>query len=300
MKCFSVCQRGYYAVLLLALSFYLRIAGASAYAQNRTSTVPVNYNGKFLGTVSAVMHTDGIIEFRFSSSPPGTSLSSLLASLGCPAAAKFTCVQFVTSYNGAPLNDANGHPIPNPPPAWVDPPSGGLGAPDTRWADTHPWYWNDYSNPKGPPNPFSDPFGGLGPLASDHTIDGLRLSDMADQPVNNPPIHQEFDTFLVIDYGDGTYDVIAGFHWGGDFGNDATITENRVLTAGNTLTPDEQSAVSKFLMTLPDGSTAPYTNRHPVTFLDQLLNPLIAVPATVRHGVLVIDNLTVWNVQGKL
>ena len=113
----------------------------------------------------------------------------------------FNWFQVVTSDNNhSNLVDGQGNPVIPP---YIDPPAGGYGGDADLWADDIPWYFNESPPPPQETDelPFSDflsPNGGV---------------LFRDAPRNNPGTRIRFETFLVADFGDLTYDVVTGFSW---------------------------------------------------------------------------------------
>jgi hypothetical protein len=101
------------------------------------------------------------------------------------------------------------------------PPSGYL----SGWADEEPWYWNEYRIPEEL-EPFL-PWSESTQLAVQSQNNGQILK-FSDVPTDSKANQLKFETFLVGDFGNKTYDFLTGFSWSISLnGGSSTITDIR-------------------------------------------------------------------------
>ncbi|MEG4802219.1 hypothetical protein QUB63_19525 [Microcoleus sp. ARI1-B5] len=101
------------------------------------------------------------------------------------------------------------------------PPSGYL----SGWADEEPWYWNEYRIPEEL-EPFL-PWSEYTQLAVQSQNNGQILK-FSDVPSGSQANQLKFETFLVGDFGNKTYDFLTGFSWSISLnGGTSTITDIR-------------------------------------------------------------------------
>lgn len=101
------------------------------------------------------------------------------------------------------------------------PPSGYL----SNWADEKPWYWNEYRLPEELEQ-FQIPWDEDGQLAVQSQNNGqvLKFSDVPSGSIQANNL--KFETFMVGDFGNKTYDFLTGFSWSISLnGGTSTITE---------------------------------------------------------------------------
>ena len=135
-----------------------------------------------------------------------------------------------------PLNkDSEGNDLVPP---YIDLPPGGN---QNVWADDIPWYLNEVPEPGDP-------------LQLEFFISETQLRYI-DYPRRPPGGQVQLDTFLVADFGDLTYDVVAGFSWeilsrtNGTFDD---LDGNGVWSDDEPFHVDEDSPVQDFAIAVSD------------------------------------------------
>ena len=96
---------------------------------------------------------------------------------------------------------------------YIDPPK--FGYINSGWADEEPWYWDEYT-PMAKYNVLPEEF----PipwvpyrLLAENTQNNGQVLDFSDVPTDNKANELKFETFLVGDFGNKTYDFLTGFSW---------------------------------------------------------------------------------------
>jgi len=144
----------------------------------------------------------------------------------------FNWLQVVTSNNlHYTLRDRLGNPVITP---FVDLPAGGF---PHLWADDIPWYLNESPPPPGIPS------NSLSGFLDDFTHENGGVSFL-DYPTGLPGNIFTFDTFLIADFGNRTYDVIMGFSWAILVRTNGTFHDrdgNGVWTGGEPFEIDDNS-----------------------------------------------------------
>jgi len=117
-------------------------------------------------------------------------------------------------------------------PPYIDAPKLGYFA--SGWSDEEPWYWDEYT-PMAKynllPEEFPIPWTPARQLAQQTQNNGQVLN-FSDIPTDNKANQVKFETFLVGDFGNQTYDFLTGFSW--------SISLNANLTS--TITEIKQGA----------------------------------------------------------
>ncbi len=200
------------SINLIGLSVLLDISLLSTAAFGATFA-PINFDvivrnetvGKIEINVKEGLLRNQGLEGAFEITKKNESSSSTMT---IPELAKFLKVDH---FNWFQIVTAE-YPLTSPenPGTFIDPPSGGF---DVQWADDRPWYLDEYLAPN--------------PLPPGKTKSGLLLSDYIkpskleyeDFPQGHPVgAKLNFDTFLIGDFGNKTYDVLGGgFSWQVEF-----------------------------------------------------------------------------------
>jgi len=153
----------------------------------------------------------------------GRTLEQLYTHLKLGSQGHLNWFQIITDTN-IPNQDIQGNPLTVP---YIDPPKGGT---LNLWADDVPWYLNESVKPS------ADTRVEIPELQLEYQSFGSILG-YEDFPFGPPGRTISFETFLVADFGDQTYDTLGGFSWTAEVGGNG-LTDIISLEAGAVFTSD--------------------------------------------------------------
>ncbi len=249
--------------LLCALLLTLLVSGAQLRADPLPpqKTMPVIINGVNYGNIMIAVGADGTVYAAFIPAAGYTVQSvadAIAASYGIPAGqAHLNWLQICTASTGTLEKDAAGNtqypPFVNPPAGGSGPHNGELGS----WADKDPFYYNTHSPAPGSYDPKRQEFNPEGMANARNDSRGNLNFD--DQIKNAPNATVNFDTFLVIDLGNGAFVNLGGFGWGGATGPNGLVDPNNITVNLNIpYSQKDNLAVSNFVQGFNSGKFGPF------------------------------------------
>lgn len=225
------------AVLIITCALTLVLACAAD-----PLTIGVNCGGNQVGTISVQVSASGAgITGGFTSTVGGPPATLAAAAAAC-GENHFNWYQVVTADNKVP-NDSHGNPV-NPP--YVDPPPGGY---SNQWADSLPWYWDEYAPPAGTPN-FDANL-----LLSNQT--GLTTLNFSDFPGGAAGTNLSFVTFLVSLNADSSFHAFEGgfsWTWSNSTGS-AVATAPQLIQGGAPTDAQYRNIIGGFNTSIPEPSS---------------------------------------------
>jgi len=129
-------------------------------------------------------------------------------------------------------------------PPYIDTPK--FGYLSSGWSDEEPWYWDEYT-PMAKynvlPEEFPIPWEADNQLAQ-HTQNNGQVLKFSDVPRDNKDNNLKFETFLIGDFGNQTYDFLTSFSWSISLARNGTSTITDI-TQGATFTKQYANLVEQ-------------------------------------------------------
>jgi len=231
-------RSGTLAALLFSCVTSLAYAGTMDVVCGTTTvgTITVNTNPGGSG--------GGGISGGFTSTVGGPPPTLAAAAAAC-GEASFNWYQIVTATNGAYV-DRQGNALTPP---FVDPPLNGLAANiDPTWADSMPWYYDQYAPAPGTPD-----YDASYQISNNTTADTLHFEDFPNGPAGPPARTVSFRTWLVSLNSDSSFHAFeGGFSWDWTKGTGVT---NLTMDIANPTAAQYTNIIAGFSTNIPEPGT---------------------------------------------